>query len=206
MLSTKYNFLFVHVPKTGGNSIQNILAPYSDDKIVCVKPHQDGLERFQVSSTIFKTQKHSTLIEYRREYGDEMLDKLFKFCCVRNPWDRVVSHYFSPHRGVVEWQKDNFLKFVKSLEVRPLRLFLAKEKSTENDFEKSIKNMSFIIRYESIQSDFDEVCKLLGLPQSNLPHRNKSNREEYKKYYDSESAEIVLHKFQDEINHFGYSL
>lgn len=206
MLSTKYNFLFIHVPKTGGNSIQNILSNYSDDKIVCLAPHQDGLERFEVRSKIYKTHKHSTLSDYRREYGDKMSKGLFTFCCVRNPWERVVSHYFSPHRGVIAWEKDNFLRFIRSSEVKPLRFFIAEDGLNENNLQHGIDNMSKILRFETIQADFDDVCKLLGLPCSELPHRNKSTRDEYTKYFDTNSAEAVFNKFHDEISHFGYSL
>jgi len=34
MISIKHNFIFIHVPKTAGNSFQNILKNYSEDKIV----------------------------------------------------------------------------------------------------------------------------------------------------------------------------
>src|SRR6185295_5940923 len=114
MLSTKHRFLFVHVPKTAGNSIQKVLQPYCDDAIVCNAPHHDGVERFEVRSKKYRTVKHSTMGAYRLAYGDEMLSGLFKFCCVRNPWDRALSHYFSPHRGKIEWNKGEFLKFVEA--------------------------------------------------------------------------------------------
>src|SRR5262245_50254348 len=101
MLSTTRSFLFVHVPKTGGNSIQDALRAHSDDEFVCLSPHQDGVERFELRSARFDTHKHSTLAEYRSRYGDELLAVLYRFACVRNPWDRVVSHFFSPHRGEI---------------------------------------------------------------------------------------------------------
>ena len=41
MISIKKNFLFIHVPKTGGNSMQNILRDYSEDQIVALAKHQD---------------------------------------------------------------------------------------------------------------------------------------------------------------------
>jgi hypothetical protein len=46
MISFQKRFLFVHIPKTAGNSIQSVLRDYSEDELVALLSEQDGVERF----------------------------------------------------------------------------------------------------------------------------------------------------------------
>lgn len=202
MLSLKHRFLFLHVPKTGGNSIQNILAPWSDDRLVCLAPHQDGVERFEVRSDRFRTTKHSTLAEYLAEYGEDLFHSLYKFCCVRNPWDRAVSFYFSPHRGKVEWDPDAFAAFVPT--IQPLRHFVALGTESRATLEAAVGNLDQVLRFESLPSDFEALCRRLGLPQQGLPHRNHSRRSHYRDYYDHRTRELVREHLGEEAALFRY--
>lgn len=94
MLSSKYKFLFIHIPKTGGNSIQQILLPFSDDRMVLLQPHHNEIDRFEIRSDKLDIHKHSNLEDYRRQLHPDVFLRLFKFACVRNPWDRCVSFFF----------------------------------------------------------------------------------------------------------------
>src|SRR2546423_13434005 len=96
MISFQKRFLFVHIPKTAGNSIQTVLRDYSEDEVVALRPEQDGIERFGLRNPNYKIKKHSTLAEYRDALGNEQFRSLYKFTCVRNPWDRMASYYFTP--------------------------------------------------------------------------------------------------------------
>jgi len=103
MISLQKRFLFVHIPKTAGNSIQSVLRDYSEDQLVALRKEQDGIERFGLRNPKYKIKKHSMLSEYHDALGDEQFRDLYKFTCVRNPWDRMVSYYFTPTQNPETW-------------------------------------------------------------------------------------------------------
>lgn len=199
MISLKYNFLFIHIPKTAGNSIQNVIRTYSEDRIICANPHQDGFERFKVISEQFNTRKHSSMEEYREAMGEAIFQKLFKFTCVRNPWDRAVSHFFSPHKGRQSWNRDEFIIFLNN--IPSVRKFIALDGRISHF---SFNNIDYFIRFENLNGDFKKVCNHIGIPWEPLPHRNKSNKHHYTHYYDQELVELVRKKYLEEITYFGY--
>ena len=199
MISFQKRFLFVHVPKTAGNSIQSVLRDYSEDQIVALRSEQDGIERFGLRNPNYKIRKHSTLAEYRAALGDEQFRSLYKFACVRNPWDRMVSYYFTPTQQVGELDRKEFRKVIsKALSVAD---YLRLDKGDDDPF----ANVDYIIRFESLADDFRLVCATLGIPTVPLPQYNRSRRERYSKYYDDELRELVRKRFAPEIERFDYT-
>ncbi len=202
MLSTNHRFLYIHVPKTAGNAVQSVLAPKSDDRIAILAPHQDGRERFELRSDRYSTHKHSTLADYRREYGPAMIAGLFKFTCIRNPWERAVSFWFSPHRGQVEWDREGFVAFLGT--IAPLAAFLSPDAAAPLPLPSCIGNVDLVMRYETLEADFSEACRRVGIAPQALPVRNRSARRPYREYYDADLVEKVREHFHEEIAYFGY--
>ncbi len=197
MISFQKRFLFVHVPKTAGNSIQSALRDYSEDQLVALRKEQDGVERFGLRNPNYKIKKHSTLAEYREALGNEQFRSLYKFTCVRNPWDRMVSYYFTPTQSPETWNRKKFRKIIsEALSVADyLRLGKGKD---------PFGNVNYIMRFETLADDFRTVCAALDISPAALPRYNRSNREHYSKYYDDELRELVRARFSAEIERFGY--
>jgi Sulfotransferase family len=199
MISFQKQFLFVHIPKTAGNSIQSILRDYSEDEIVALRGEQDGIERFGLRNPNYKVRKHSTLAEYRMALGEEQFRSLYKFACVRNPWDRMVSYYFRPTRDLMSWNRKEFKKMI--LNVFSVADYLRLEEGENDPF----ANVDRIMRFETLADDFRSVCAALNIPAAPLPQYNRSTREHYAKYYDDELRELVRKRFAPEIERFGYT-
>jgi Sulfotransferase family len=199
MISLQKRFLFVHIPKTAGNSIQSALRDYSEDQLVALRKEQDGIERFGLRNPNYKIKKHSTLSEYRDALGHEQFRNLYKFTCVRNPWDRMVSYYFTPTQTPETWDRKGFRKII--CKAVPVADYLRLDDGEKDPF----ANVNYVMRFESLTDDFRAVCGTLGISATTLPRYNRSSRDNYSKYYDDELRELVRMRFAAEIERFGYA-
>ena len=66
-------------------------------------------------------------------------------------------------------------------------------------------DMDFIGTFENLQEDFKRICKMVGLPPSELPKEEKSkHRKKYQTYYTEETQNIIYNHFKKEIQKFNY--
>lgn len=194
MISLAKRFLFVHVPKTGGNSIQGVLRRYSEDRIVADAPHQDGVERFEVVNERYGLHKHAAMDAYAGAIEPEVFGGLYKFAVIRNPWDWMISLYFSPHRGVTEWDPAAFAAIVE--QAGTLRQYIRRDPAGNGPLDA---DLDFLLRFERLDDDFAALCGAIGIPHEPLARRNQSQREHYSVYYDEALKARVAAKFSEEI-------
>ena len=83
MILKDKKIIFIHIPRTGGTSIEK----YFDFKFS--------------ADWSPETAQHLTMEEYNEHYD---LDKYFKFTTVRNPWDRLMSWYLWSYADVIYFQ------------------------------------------------------------------------------------------------------
>src|ERR1044072_8708387 len=167
MISFQKRFLFVHIPKTAGNSIQSVLRDYSEDELVALRGEQDGVERFGLRNPKYKVKKHSTLAEDRAALGDAEFGGLHKFICVRNPWDRMVSYYFTPTQKAEVRNRKKFRKIISS--ALSVADYLRLDQREEDPF----GNVDYIMRFENLADDFRTVCAALDISPMKLPQYNR---------------------------------
>ncbi|WP_232420216.1 sulfotransferase family 2 domain-containing protein [Nitrosococcus watsonii] len=194
----RHQFIFVHIPKTAGNAMQNALSSYSEDTIVA-SGNKDGVHRFGLYS-LYGTTKHSTLTDYFFALGAEAFWSKRKFTCIRNPWDRAISFYFSPHHKNYSWNRDKFIRMLDK--IHPMTTFLRLPDHVANT--EPDQNVDLIIRYEDLHKGFSKLCDILGISRRSLLVLNKGNRKSYFEYYDSELIQIVAERFREDIEVFGY--
>ena len=66
--------------------------------------------------------------------------------------------------------------------------------------------IDYYIRFENLQSDFSDLCKLIGMENQVLPGLKTKNRKDknYKEYYNDYSKQIISNVFSKSIKRFNY--
>lgn len=215
MILSEKKILYIHCPKTGGNSIQNALLPYADEAKLVGEGTWDGIQQFGLKHPTYKQlQKHSSLSRYYKCMGRPKVDSFFKFAVARNPWDLLVSHYFSPYRKVSNWNRDDFIKMVRTIpplsyyiQHRSLLAHYLKRKGICYENSRPLDaDINMLLRFEHLDADYKLLCEKVGLPYEELPKVNQSKRRRSIEYYDGdpELIEMVERKYRKEINFMGY--
>lgn len=184
---------FIHVPKTGGRSISEVLDklwPDAEGKRIRI-PTQE------YNNIVTITQKNPQLVFNRihipaveQKAKTRNWDEYKTFAFVRNPWDRMVSLYCHFGKGYFK----DFVFNSPEIYVKPQLHYI-----TENG--KII--VKHIGRFETLKQDFENLNPSF-IPY-NFPHYNKSNHLHYREYYDKETIACVRDHFEADINTFGYS-
>jgi hypothetical protein len=180
-ISHRFTFLFYHVPKTGGSSIEAAISRIS-------------------SRTSFAT-KHTTFEESRKVYK-----KYFdyrKFAFVRNPWSLLFSWFTAANRTQQHLiTKENFKEFVSKVPNLPL------VPNTQFSYlcEGDTLAMDYVGKFETLDRDFKDITEKIGMPKFVLPHENGSNkgRYDYRDFYTEESIDFVRDHFRVDVEVFGY--
>lgn len=67
------------------------------------------------------------------------------------------------------------------------------------------ENLDFVARFESLESDFTEIAKIIGLEIKTLPKKAQSKqRRPYRQYYTDELKAVVSGLYQGDIDKYGY--
>ncbi len=205
MISHEHRCIFIHIPKTGGTSLENLIWPADQhDEAHLARGFVDEFHnKYQTGSL-----KHLLARQVRQEVGAEIFERCFKFAFVRNPWDRAVSQYaymatrpdLRRYVGLPDgacfktWLDRTGRR--RHVQWEPQVHFLV------DDEGRSL--VDAIGRFENFEADARRVLASIGLHARTLRHDNASERVAYPHYYDAESREIVGERYAADIAAFGY--
>jgi len=213
-VSDEFRCLFVHIPKTGGTSIEEALrmrgARSREDRRLLYGPIRSWTIRSRRPGTRYL--QHLTIRDIRK-VAPEVVDRgYFAFTFVRNPWDRIVSVFNKPDGDLVRLARKKgieiasltFAEFVEQTQdlshahLRPqCDYVLGREGRPQVDF---------VGRFERLQEEFDAVCDRVGANTTLAWHKRSPRRNgaHYRDYYCARTREIVAQRYARDIERFDY--
>ncbi|MEM1319718.1 MAG: sulfotransferase family 2 domain-containing protein [Bacteroidota bacterium] len=184
--------VFIHIPKTAGTSIAHALQLPSPERLRGIKKHYSAAEIIPLM-------------------GPQAWEQAYCFCFVRNPWDRLFSHYrFRRRKGKLPDQKHHldFREWARyELEERPPRQRQRSNLKPQSDWLKvgqEVAAMDFIGRFEQLEADFAKICASLQV-QAQLPHLLAgSDYEDYRPQYDAYTVDLAANYYREDIERWAY--
>ena len=192
---TEQKICFIHIPKTGGSSIQKWLHKNTD----CVQP---------------KKTLHCSL-----EHAKTVLPEIkTSFCVVRNPWDWCVSWYHYQIKRA-NMNINYILQNSNKIDLRKQKYNIETQKNILKELDKGFdnwlkncnhapqiqysQNIDLVLRFENLNHEFKKIQHLVNC-FSPLEKINTTNRTHYQKYYNNKTIDIVYNKYKQDIQELGY--
>lgn len=222
------DLLFILTPRTGSTAIgQKVMIEKWGGRWI---PEDDILDK---SGRVLIPRKHTTL-KALLDHGlisHGRRAELTAFTTVRNPYESMVSLYLkqrndyqplledpeswvnkrpgyremmliASEKVFPEWLRERYRRgsFPRRAYRRVRRLVRSPELNM-------IHGVDYVLRFEHLQSEFDRMLNGLGIPPTTIPYYNitRSKDDNWREYYDRNSARLVKHVHRQIIKRYGYS-
>ncbi len=218
LVSHRYRFIYLKTRKTAGSSIELAFEPYArpegwtpPDGDPAFATEEMVSEAGIVGARSPEPKERATYIDHmqadqvRRRVPREVWRNYFKFCAIRNPWDKAVSFFHFAHKKVKDEDPDEVVK--------RFRRWVANGQQTRTR-DKAIywiagrPVVDGYIRYHHLEEDAHAIASHLGIETLEIGGIHSGFRPDklhYTAYYDDGAREAVAETFADEIAHFGWT-
>lgn len=184
----------VHIPKTAGVTIRNVLGIEHLDKWMHIKPDHPRYQPYW--------------------------NKYFTFTFVRNPWDRLVSCYFFSFKKPtgqafnhkIYQERPDFhtfvMKWLTKDRINDVQRFQPQVRWIVNPNTGKEWRYDFIGKVENLQHDLIWIINKCSFNHSGLkkiPTLNITNHHDFREYYDYDTYAKVAELYAEDVQRFGYS-
>lgn len=221
IINRSYSFIFVHVPKTAGTSLTNMLSKYTSILDLEIGGTEWGEQIQRPYRERFGVGKHATSGEIKKAIGEGVWNNSFKFGFSRHPLLRCYSTY----NFLRKWQSPNksfnkemrkfkkFEDFVTSNMLEktngPDRIFCPQATWLVCDDVGEDLCVDYVGKVETIEEDIKYVYKKIFCMKENVsevkvPVINESKKVPKNKKWPDEVVHRVKEIYQIDYRLFGY--
>ncbi|WP_223788349.1 sulfotransferase family 2 domain-containing protein [Marinicella meishanensis] len=178
------DYIFIHINKTGGSSVEKALGlPF----------------------------EHLTALEKKAEVGANKWQSKFTFSFVRNPFDKVCSHYryrVRTNQTQMQTSPISFNEWVRRSYGDRDPQYYDKPKMFMPQVEWLADAQGHLLvdqvyRFEQLAADFSDLARRFDL-NVRLPHLKASKKVSYRDYFDDTSKSIISDRFAGDLATFDY--
>lgn len=202
-ISHEYKLIFVHIPRTAGESIENCLGMYGGEPTHTFWGAVDNMDVLQ----------HNTARELKSKINHDALWGAYtKFSVVRNPFSKAVSEYhwylrYGPYCTFKEWvtSLENRIAINRRINMAEIGHNMSQH-SFLFDEHKNLM-VDCVIKFENLDKEFNDF--LVGqdivakLPPVSMT-KSKMLLEDFRDYYDAVTTEIVESIYREDLSVFSY--
>ncbi len=211
IINNSRRFIFIHIPRTGGTTITNILSRYTTYCDIELGGTEFGEAIQNAYAKRFGIRKHSPAREVKKIMGEILWGQYFSFAFVRNPFTRALSifNFLRKWQGYNEDFREKMLSF-KDFEDFVLSRLWDKTNGPDEIFRPQIywlssipgKNdiiVDFVGRLENFEEDLMKILNVIDPVKNSLynlqiPHLNKSTEKDKKLNIADKAREKLLKK------------
>ena len=180
VVSHKYKFIFIHVPRTGGTAFLSPFSPYWG-----LLGKKDYIPEWHERFEFFKNKFPKAWKTY------------FKFAFVRNPLDRMVSMWLIKRR-----QDEPFIDFMESIKSNPSREPFCRPQSY---WIGNGSQLDYVARFENHSRETAYLAGRAGLPLIHLDKvRITPGKLHYADYYGQDALKIASSLCKQDMENFNY--
>jgi len=215
LISHRKKFIYTKTVKTAGTSVESYFEKYCmpEGEWQFINKRDQyvsgsgviGARGADVSR--FDWYNHMPASGIRDKIGIDDWENYFKFCVVRNPFDKLVSlFFFNKEKGALGIEETGGT-------VECFRAWISKGVPVPDRRQYLIKGrvcIDYFIRYENLAHGIKSVCDHLGLafePQ-NIPSLKSGFRDqsiEVREFYSEDMVQLVCKAYEFELKEFGYT-
>lgn len=147
---------------------------------------------------------HAPAVLVRKHVGRPIWGKYFKFCVVRNPWDKTVSLFHHAVRRSRQMEADEAIALFRRWLINKR---MAKGTDTNVYYLKSRPALDDYIAYGNLEGDLARICARLQIQPDHLGQFHSGFRKgsvPYTAYYDDRTRRWVEAKYEGPIADFGW--
>lgn len=191
------------------------------DRLRCIYIHIPKAAGISINQALFGNYGggHKTVRQYKRIFGPCTYKKYFTFTFVRNPYSRLFSAYqYLLEGGFKEdeklWADKNIAQY-SSFDDFVLNWLDEENIWSYNHFKPQYSfvcdigrqpEVNFIGKVETINQDFNTVCKKLNIPNKLKKHNESSSSQvSWQESYSEKSLLKVTNIYQDDFERFNYN-